>query len=296
MDYRDFVFLTAATNLSFSKAANELFISQPAVTKHIKELESKLNITLFERKGNKIYLTEAGELTYRFLKKIEQQYNEMEFEIGRLNNMFKGSLKIGASSTIAQYVIPSTLAEFNKKYPKIELFLYNGNSTEIEEKLLKNDIDLALVENHSSHSNIKYTDFLNDEIIVISSKNSIYAKNNILTISDFKEIPIVLREAGSGTLEVIKKFLIDKYNISIEDLNVKIHLGSTEAIKNFLYKFEGLAIVSKKSVEKEIQMKFFKKIQIKNMIINRNFRIATRQGSLSSTSELFINFMNHYNF
>ena len=97
MDYRDTVFLAVAENISFSKAAEELFISQPAVTQHIKTLENRLNISLFERKGNKIHLTQAGQLTYHYLKRIKHQYNELEFELGRLNDTFKGTLRIGAS-------------------------------------------------------------------------------------------------------------------------------------------------------------------------------------------------------
>ena len=91
MDYRDQVFLMVAENLSFSKAAEELFISQPAVSKHIKELESKLNSALFERKGNKVYLTKAGKMTYGYLKKIMQQYEELDFELGRMNDTYKGT-------------------------------------------------------------------------------------------------------------------------------------------------------------------------------------------------------------
>ncbi|NCA86728.1 MAG: LysR family transcriptional regulator, partial [Clostridia bacterium] len=165
MDYRDNVFLTVAENLSFSKAAEELFISQPAVTNHIKELESKLNVALFERKGNKIYLTQAGTLTYDRLKQVRQLYSELEFDIERLNDTFKGSLRIGASSTISQYVVPKVIAAFYKRYPEIELHLLNGNSFEMEQKLLENELDMALVENEASQTNIRYIDFLDDEII-----------------------------------------------------------------------------------------------------------------------------------
>ena len=106
MDFRDKVFLSVAENLSFSKAAKEMLISQPAITKHIKELENKLNIKLFERKGNKVYLTKAGELVYEYFKKIDLSYRELEFEIGKLHDTYKGILRIGASSTISQYFIP----------------------------------------------------------------------------------------------------------------------------------------------------------------------------------------------
>ena len=295
MDYRDDVFLSVAEKLSFSKAAEDLFISQPAVTKHIKELEGKLNTTLFERKGNRVYLTESGKITYRHLKEIKQQYRELEFELGKLNDTFKGTLRIGASSTIAQYLIPAVISAFHKRYPKIELFVYNGNSQEMESKLLSNEIDLALVENESSQSDIRYIDFYDDEIVAITGINSVYSKRKAITMFDLQQIPIVLREKGSGTLEVIQKSLI-QHNITLENLNVFIHLGSTEAIKNLLYSFEGIAFVSKISIEKELQLKTIVILSILNLRLNRKFRIALRHGHEAIGSKLFVDFLSIYNF
>ena len=295
MDYRDKVFIAVAENMSFSKAAEELFISQPAVTKHIKELESKLNTTLFDRKGNRIYLTRSGQLTYDFLKKIKLQYREMEFQLGRLNGSFKGTLRMGASSTVSQYVIPAVVAAFHKKYPEINFYLFNGNSFEMEQKLLKNEIDLALVENESSHANLKYIDFLQDEIVVVAGSNSLFSKKKNLSLSDMKKLPIVLREKGSGTLEVIKNTLL-KHKINLETFNILIHLGSTEAIKNFLPDFDGIALLSKKSIEKELLLKNLMKLNVKNLVMERKFRIAFRQGNIDTIPGLFSDFLLHYNF
>lgn len=294
MDYRDCVFIKVAENLSFSKAADELHISQPAVTKHVKELESKFNVALFERKGNRIYLTNAGKTTYNHLKQIKQAYNELEFDLERLNNSYKGSLKIGASSTISQYLIPKVIASFHRRYSKMKIYLLNGNSFEMEQKLLDNEIDLALVENYSSHPNIKYSDFLDDEIIAITGSNSVYSKRKNITISDFNQIPIILREKGSGTLQVIYNSL-QKQKVPINKLNILMHLGSTEAIKNFLHDFDGIGLVSERAIEKEMKLKELVKINIKNISLTRKFRIAVRQGHHASSTKLFINFLSNYN-
>lgn len=294
MDYRDIVFMAVAENLNFSKAADELFISQPAVTNHIKELENRLNIALFERKGNRVYLTRAGKLTYNHLKGIKQQYQEMEYALERLNDTFKGTLRIGASSTISQYVIPKVIAAFYKRYPKINLYLLNGNSFEMENKLLENEIDLALVENETSHSDIKYIDFLNDEICVITGNNSVYARRKTISPADFQEIPIVLREKGSGTLQVIQNALL-RHNINPEKLNILIYLGSTESIKHFLTDFDGVALVSEKAIEKELRLKEIIRINVKNLTLTRKFRIALRQGHPGSLAALFINYLLNYN-
>ena len=176
MDYRDKVFLSVAEHLSFTKAANDLNISQPAVSKHIKELEEHYKTNLFERKSNKIYLSEAGEKVYNALKIIDLQYRNLDFEISELQDAISGDFKIGASSTISQYIIPKVIATFHKRYPNIQIFLKNGNSFEMEQLLLNNQIDIALVENLSSQSGIKYKNFLEDELIVITGKKSVYAK------------------------------------------------------------------------------------------------------------------------
>jgi DNA-binding transcriptional LysR family regulator len=295
MDYRDEVFIAVAENLSFSKAAEELYISQPAVTKHIKELESRLNVALFERVGNKIYLTKAGKLIYRHLKLIKQHYSNMEYELGRLNDAFHGSLRIGASSTISQYLIPAVIASFHRRYPEIKLDLFNGNSFEMEEKLLDNEIDLALVENESSHNSIKYTNFMDDEIVVVTGTNNVYAKRKNLSLSDIQQIPIVLREKGSGTLQVIQKSL-SRHKVDFEKLNILIHLGSTEAIKNFLCDFDGIALISEKAIEKELVLKSIVRLNVKDLNINRKFRIALRQGPELRIPKLFIDFLLNYRY
>lgn len=294
MDYRDSVFISVAENLSFSKAANDLHISQPAITRHIKELEERYKTTLFERKGNKIYLTTAGEKVYHAFKKISQQYRNLDFEIGQLHHNFSGEFKLGASSTISQYVIPKIIASFHKRYPQIQIYLLNGNSFEMEKLLLDNKIDLALVENQSTQSGVQYTNFLDDELIIVTGKNSVYAKHDTIRLQDLTQIPIVLREQGSGTLEVIQHTL-KKQNIHFEQLNTLIHLGSTESIKNFLQDFDGLAIVSEKAVQNELYLQTLVKIKIVGFSISRKFRIAYKQGHKSKQVELFENFLVDYN-
>ncbi|MCE5345739.1 MAG: LysR family transcriptional regulator [Bacteroidales bacterium] len=293
MDYRDTVFLSVAENLNFTKAADNLNISQPAVTRHIKELEERYKTNLFERKSNKIYLTKAGEKVYNAFKEIAQQYRNLDFEIGQLQSSISGEFKIGASSTISQYVIPKVIASFHKRYPKIQIYLMNGNSFEMEKLLLDNQTDIALVENHTSQSGIRYRDFLDDELIVVTGKNSVYAKRETIGKDDLLQIPIVLREQGSGTLEVIKQTL-SQQNIGFENLNTLIHLGSTESIKSFLQDFDGLAIVSEKAVQNELYLKTLVRLKVTGLTISRKFRIACKQGHKSQQVELFEKFLLNY--
>jgi DNA-binding transcriptional LysR family regulator len=295
MDYRDLVFLSVADNLSLSKAADELFISQPAVTRHIKELEGRLGISLFDRKGSKIFLTDAGRLVYSELVDIREQYRKLEYEIGRLKGQYVGKLQIGASSTIMQYVLPGVLAAFNVQYPDVELFVLNGNSSQMEQNLQNGDIDIALVENESSSSGLRYIEFMSDEIVPVTSIKSVYAKKRRLTIEDLFSIPIIVRERGSGTLEVIRKSL-ERNGFDFDMLNVFIHLGSTEAIKNYLNDFQGLALISEKAVQKSYQAQNLVQLSLSGISFTRSFRICLRQGQEDYSTGLFIKFLNEYKF
>lgn len=149
-DFRLRVFSSVAKNLSFTKASQELFISQPAITKHIQELETMYQTRLFERMGNKILLTDAGRLLLEHCEKILEDYGRLEYEMNLLRNEHTGELRLGASTTIAQYVLPPLLARFIEKFPQVSLSLFSGNSSEVEKALQEHRIDLALVEGNLS--------------------------------------------------------------------------------------------------------------------------------------------------
>ena len=131
-DFRLKVFQSVAKNLSFTKASQELFVSQPAITKHIQELEACYQARLFDRQGNKISLTEAGKLLLEHSERILDAYKRLEYEMHLLHGDYIGELKLGASTTIAQYVLPPLLGNFIRKFPQVNLSLLNGNSREIE--------------------------------------------------------------------------------------------------------------------------------------------------------------------
>ena len=146
IDTRLKVFRSVATLLSFTKAANELFISQPAISKHIQELEKEYGVQLFDRIGNRIQLTRAGQLMLDHACKIIDAYQNLDFDMKKLTEKSGGELRIGASTTISQYVLPELIAEFRKLYPDIRLTLLSGNSHEIEDALAAGRIDLGMVE------------------------------------------------------------------------------------------------------------------------------------------------------
>ncbi|WP_291116529.1 LysR family transcriptional regulator [Empedobacter sp. UBA7248] len=293
-DFRLKVFDTVAKRLNFTKAANELNITQPAVTKHIKEIELNLNIKLFERNGTKIKLTKAGEILLKYTEEIFPVYQKMEFEIGQLQEKQKGTLRLGASTTIAQYVLPPILAEFRKRFPEIQLSLVIQNSEKIEDLLANHKIDVGLIEAQIKNRTFHYFPFMKDEIVLVSRQNhSISTKNNI-KLDDLKHIPLVFREPGSGTLETIDLALKSK-NIKLNELNIEIQLGSTESIKSYILHSDALAFLSIQSILQELKNQTLNIIDVKNLVIERNFNFIIPEGEQSKLVNLFIDFCNRYN-
>ena len=293
-DFRLKVFQSVAKNLSFTKASQELFVSQPAITKHIQELEAYYQARLFDRQGSKISLTKAGELLLKHSEKILDDYKQLEYEMHLLHNEYIGELKLGASTTIAQYVLPPLLANFIAKFPQINLSLINGNSRGVEAALQEHRIDLGLVEGIFRLPNLKYTPFLQDELVAVVHTQSKLAVTDEITPEDLLNIPLVLRERGSGTLlDVFERALL-QHNLKLSSLNVLMYLGSTESIKLFLEHTDCMGIVSIRSVHKELVAGNLRVVEIKGMPMLREFNFVQLQGQEGGLSQVFMRFAGHH--
>jgi Transcriptional regulator len=293
-DFRLKVFYSVAQNLSYTKASQELYISQPAVSKHIKELETKYKVRLFERLGGKIMLTPEGELLLKHAEKILQAYKDLEYEMNLLNNNYVGELHIGASTTISQYVLPPLLSFFLNKFPLLKLSLMNGNSREVEQALMEHRIDIGMVEGNVRQPSLHYKPFLKDELVAVTSADSKIAKHDEISLDDLLKTPLVLRELGSGTLDVFETAL-HQHKIKLSQLNIKLHLGSTESIKLFLENCDCMAITSIRSVLREIYSGMLKVIDIKGLNMTRDFSFVLPQGEPSNLVKLFIDYAFHNN-
>ena len=295
MDFRLKVFYTVAKRLSFTKAATELFITQPAISKHIQELEEQYKIKLFDRHGSKIALTTAGEIVLKHAKNIFDVYREIDFEMSTLINQRSGLLRLGASTTISQYIIPPILARFYQKLQDVEVSLLNGNTEQIENALLKQEIEIGIVEGQSKNKSIKYTAFLKDELVLVCKSSNPLVRLAEVAQEELKQMQFLMREQGSGTLEVIEHAL-KPFEIKISELKIEMQLGSTESIKSYVMNSDCVAFISSHAIEKELKSNELAILDIKNLSIERFFYIITLQGKTDSLSDLFIqNIFNHYN-
>ena len=288
-DFRLKVFYTVAQRLSFTKAAHELYITQPAVTKHIKELEQQLNIQLFKRNGNNIALTVAGKVLVQYAEKIFQTYTELETELAQLNNMEAGTLHIGASTTVAQTILPKILALFKKTYPDVTFNFIQGNTDYISQLILDEKIDVAIVEGAAHSPQLSYSPFAKDEIVLVTRANNKLSKKQEISPKQLLDIPLVLREAGSGTLDVIFNALAN-VQINPKDLNIEIQLESSIAIKQYLLYSDTATFLSIQSVLSELKYNELSIIEIKGMEIFRTFQFIQLHGKNSKLIDLFKRF------
>lgn len=274
------IFMEVASHNSFSVASKILFISQPAISKHIKALEDYYKQTFFERRGNTIRITEAGNLLFHRLKEAKKIQNQLEFELSTLSNKLKakGELKLGASTTVALYIIPKMLSGFHQKYPEIKISLLNRNTDTIVKALLDETIDIGIVEGKKKLPSIVYQQFLKDEVVAVCSAKSVIAKKQYLTLKEFRKTPVALREQGSGTLDALKDALAKK-GIKLSELKVGVRLAGTEALKNFLREDECLGFLPKGSVTRELNDGDLQAIKIENIKIERTFFFIQRRGA-----------------
>lgn len=295
MDFRLKVFYMVATRLSFTKASVALFITQPAVSKHIQELEESYKIKLFDRTGSKISLTLAGEKLLKHTKSIFEIYREIDFDMGALINEQRGILRIGASTTISQYIIPPVLARFHQEMQGINVNLRNGNTEQIESALLNKEIEIGIVEGQSKNKAIKYTPFLKDELVLVCNSTSALVNKEEITKQDLLELRFLLREQGSGTLEVIEHAL-KPLKIKMSELTVEMQLGSTESIKSYLMNSNCVAFISIHAIQNELKNNELVILDVDNLMMERYFYIISLQGKTDALSDLFIkNISRHYN-
>ncbi|QJW88246.1 LysR family transcriptional regulator [Spirosoma taeanense] len=294
LDFRLNVFYTVAKRLSFTKAAAELFITQPAVTKHIQELEHHFGTALFDRRGNQISLTTAGELLLRHAETIMATYRQLEFDMNALKGEPGGTLRLGASTTVAQYVIPPVLARFREHSADVSISLLSGNTEQIEQRLLNNDIDLGLVEGRTHHSDIRYTPFVKDELVLICRADHPLAHRDEITLDELRSVPIVLRERGSGSLEVVEHALRG-VGLRLTDLTIEMQLGSTESIKSYLSSSRCMAFVSVFAVQDELRAGTLNVLDVQGLAIRRDFYSIQLQGVSAGLADTFMRFARqHY--
>lgn len=251
-DRRLKVFYTVARLLSFTKAAESLHMTQPAVTFQVRQLEEHFDTRLFDRTHNRVTLTDVGQVVYEVAERIFELYDEMERRVREMTGEMGGSLNIGASMTIAENMLPSLLGQFKKKHPDLNVRLKVGNTESIVSMVEHNVIDLAIVEGTVTNKNLLVEHCRSDELVVIMPPDHPLAKHKSLTVDQLMPYQFICREEGSGTREAILNYLNEQGYP--EGWTVCMELGSPEAIKGAVEAGMGLSVMSKSGITKELKL------------------------------------------
>jgi DNA-binding transcriptional LysR family regulator len=252
-DRRLQVFHTVARLLSFTKAAETLHMTQPAVTFQVRQLEEHFNTRLFDRTHNRISLTDAGQRVYEYADRIFELYSELEHAVREMTGDISGVLMIGASTTIAEYMLPALLGDFKKKYPDVNVQLKVSNSDGIVHMVENNVIDLGVVESPVLNKNLVVEVCRIDQLVAVVSPKHPLADREAVLMKDLLEYPYICREEGSGTREVISEYM-NELGINSNQVHLSMELGSPEAIKGAVEAGMGVSIMSFATVQKELKL------------------------------------------
>lgn len=292
MDFKQLEsFVTIAKLKSFSKAADKLYLTQPTISNHIHLLEKELGTILFNRTNKNITLTRAGDILYEYAISILNKKEHAYFSLNEFKGKIEGILEISSSSIPELYYLTDVICEFAKKYPDVKFSLMKYDTRQVTEKILNGDIDFGIVGAKNESYQLEYIDIMDDEIALVTPTTGPFSKLDNVTAEQCMQLPLVLREDGSGTRTAVMNYLASK-SIDIDSLNIVAEVESNETIKRFVELGLGISFVSKRSVEKEVADGRLKCLSIDDTLISRKFYfVFHKKRVLSPLSETFKNFI-----
>ena len=280
------VFCEVVERKGFTRAAEALYLTQPAVSRQVQELERYYGVELFEQIGKRIYPTEAGTTLYNYAKQIFHTLDDLQVEINQLKGLKAGHLRIAASATAGTYLLPPLLGRFKRNYPGVEVTLEIHNSQQVEQRILEHQqLDLGVTERPVIERALYSEPFDTDELVVIVSADHRLAAKETVLPSDLQGERFILREPGSGT-----RTLLDE-EFSRLDIRVKpiMELGSTAAVKQAVAAGLGLSIVSSRSIRLETEAGLLKALRCPGMRLVREIRyVHHRDRRLSRAADAFL--------
>ena len=289
LDYHLLTFVTVAEKKNFTRAAEELHITQSAVTLSIKALEKKYEVKFFDRTNKYVRLTRAGEILYYHAKRILKEYEQVDSLIHDMTKVVSGPLLIGSSYTFGEYLLPRFISDFMKVHQLIEPKVTIQNSSKIINQVLEGSLDIGIIDGEiKSHPQLHITPFEQDELVIIVSADHPLASFRTIDLDSLYGETWILREEGSGTREVIDKL----FKVHAFSPLILRSFGSTQIIKESVEAGIGISIVSNYSIQKELHMKTIHPIRLKNKQINRHFSYVLSKTDIHPLSvELFTQFL-----
>jgi DNA-binding transcriptional LysR family regulator len=293
IDFRHLeTFCRVAALKSFSRAADDLFLTQPTVSGHILSLEKSLSLRLFDRTGREVRLTKAGEMFLGYASKILTVRKDLLNALSEFSQGIRGELSLGASTIPGEYLLPRLMGDFKAEHPRLILTLKISDTKEIVQELLQGNIEFGVIGAKVDHPSLHYEKFEEDEIIVIAPSDHPLTRKRSVGFEDLLKEPWIIREEGSGTQMTVERALRKKGK-SLKDLNVAIEMGSTSSVKEGVKANLGLAFISRRAVEEELNRNLFTSITLEGLeSISRQIYIVSQRGkTMSPTGMEFLRFL-----
>nr|GGG80866.1 LysR family transcriptional regulator [Virgibacillus oceani] len=278
-----------AEKKNFSRAAEELHMTQPAVSQYIRTLEENIGARLLERTNKYVRLTKAGDIVYHHAKEIVGLYTKMQKLVDDLTNNASGPLAIGASFTFGEYVLPKLIAKLQETYPEIEPAVTIGNTTEIAELVTSHQLDVGIVEGKFKQQQLKEDKFAEDHMVVVASPYHELANKERVQLDDLEDVTWIIREQGSGTREATDNMF---HSLGITPKKV-MNFGSTQPIKEGVEAGLGISLLSKWAIQKELRNEELKMLHVKGLPFKRQFSIITTSPFQTKALEVFIDLLHH---
>jgi DNA-binding transcriptional LysR family regulator len=272
-NFRLRVFRSVGEHLSFRRAAEELHLSQPAVTQQIKALEDELGTRLLDRTGGRVVLTSAGRLLKTRARELAELAALTQEELASLSGEHAGHLRAGASTSIAQYVLPKMLGDFKREHPRVKLQVRSGNTEQVVAWLTEGRVAIGLIEGPAMRKDVRGEPFMEDELILLFPAQHTWKDREELTVQDLKGAPFVLRERGSGTRRVLESAL-KKAGLKIDELDIVMELDSSEAIISSVESGLGIGFVTRAAVLPRLPLGKIATARIAGLRIPRNLLLV----------------------
>lgn len=286
MDQHLFVFVTVVEKGNFSKAAAELHMTQPAVSQYIQTLERTYGMKLLDRNSKFVRLNKPGEIVYYYAKEILSLYAKMDDHLSNLTNQPKGPIKIGASFSFGEYVLPQYISRLHHTFPSIQPSVTIGNTTEISELVARNRLDIGIIEGDEHLTHLQTDAIADDLMYIVASSTHKFVKNGIsVSLDELEKETWIVREEGSGTREATEKLF---KQLAISPKNI-MEFGSTQVIKESVEAGLGISLLSQWTIRKEQLLEVIKVIPVPGTPFKRKFSIIMQNSSfITKPLEVFI--------
>jgi DNA-binding transcriptional LysR family regulator len=285
-------FCRVADLKSFSKAADDLFLTQPTVSGHILSLEQSLSLRLFDRASREVRLTKSGEVFQEYASRILSLRKDLLNALSEFSQGIRGELSLGASTIPGEYLLPRLIGDFKKEHPSFLISLKIADTKEVIQYVLQDHVEFGIIGAKLSHPSLHYEKYEEDEIIVVGPSDHPLTRKKRVNVDELLKEPWIIREEGSGTRIALEKALRRKGK-SLKQFNVVIEMGSTSSVKEGVKAKLGLAFISGRATEGEVRQGAFSRIDVEGLepISRQIYIVSHRRRTLSPMGMEFLRFL-----